>query len=80
VVASYGKFLTTEQWFDDPNDPFNRAPSVISYDYETRQKVTQNRCVWIAGLSDEAGAGSGVRGSEAGGDADREEVASSRNL
>jgi len=58
VVASYGKFLTTEQWFDDPNDPFNRAPSVISYDYETRQKVTQNRCVWIAGLSDEAGAGS----------------------
>jgi hypothetical protein len=58
VVAAMGKFLTTEQWFDDKNDPFNRAPSVITYDYELKQQVLQDTRVWVAGLSDEAGAGS----------------------
>ncbi len=58
VVAAYGRFLTTEQWFDEENDPFGRAPSVITYDYEKREQVRQDRRVWVAGLSDEAGAGS----------------------
>ncbi len=58
VVASYGNFLTTEQWFHEENDPFGRAPSVITYDYEKREQVRQDRRVWVAGLSDEAGAGS----------------------
>ena len=58
VVAAYGNFLTTEQWFDEKNDPFGRAPSVITYDYEKREQVRQDRRVWVAGLSDEAGAGS----------------------
>jgi len=58
VVTSYGNFLTTEQWFDEKNDPFGRAPSVITYDYEERKQVRQDRRVWVAGLSDEAGAGS----------------------
>jgi len=58
VVASYGNFLTTEQWFNDENDPFGRAPSVITYDYEKKAQVKQDRRVWVAGLSDEAGAGS----------------------
>ena len=57
VIASYGKFLTTEQWFDDKNDPFGRAPSVITYDYEKKEQVTQDTRAWIAGLSDEGGAG-----------------------
>jgi hypothetical protein len=58
VVASYGKFLTTEQWFDVGDDPFGRAPSVITYDYEKKEQVRQDRRVWVAGLSDEGGAGS----------------------
>ncbi len=58
VVASYGNFLTTEQWFDEKNDPFGRAPSVITYDYEKKEQVRQDQRVWVAGLSDEAGAGS----------------------
>jgi hypothetical protein len=58
TVAAMGKFLTNEQWFDDKNDPFNRAPSVITYDYELKQQVVQDTRVWVAGLSDEAGAGS----------------------
>ena len=58
VIASYGHFLTTEQWFDNQEDPFHRAPSVITYDYEKKEQVTQDTRVWIAGLSDEGGAGS----------------------
>ena len=38
VIEDFGHFLTTEQWFDDPNDPFGRNPSSISYDYEKKEK------------------------------------------
>ena len=58
AVADLGHFLTKRQWFDDPADPFHRAPSIMSYDREANQIVTQDSRVWIAGLSDEAGAGS----------------------
>jgi hypothetical protein len=58
AVADLGRFLTTEQWFADSADPFHRAPSAITYDGEAHQQVAQDSRVWIAGLSDEAGAGS----------------------
>jgi hypothetical protein len=58
VVADLGRFLTTEQWFEDPDDPFGRSPSVISYDYDKRWKVTEDNRAWIAGLGDEGGSGS----------------------
>jgi len=58
VVDDMGRFLTTEQWFERPDDPFERNPSVISYDYDTRKQVTEDNRAWIAGLSDEGGAGS----------------------
>jgi hypothetical protein len=57
LVKDFGRFLTHEQWFDKP-DTFHRNPSVITYDYENKQQVTQDSRVWIAGLSDEGGAGS----------------------
>jgi len=57
VVADNGHFLTTKQWFDDENDIFGRGPSVITYNYETKQQVTQDNRAWICGLSDEGGAG-----------------------
>jgi len=57
AVADMGQFLFHQQWFDQVNDPFHRAPSIISYDDDGKQ-VTQDSRVWIAGLSDEAGAGS----------------------
>jgi len=55
VITSYGKFLTTEQWYENKNDTFGRSPSVITYDYEKKQQVTQDPRVWIAGLGDEGG-------------------------
>ncbi|HKK43975.1 MAG TPA: DUF5695 domain-containing protein, partial [Balneolaceae bacterium] len=58
VAKDLGHFLTTKQWFDKPNDPFHRNPSVITYDYYAKRQVTQDNRVWIAGLSDEGGAGS----------------------
>jgi hypothetical protein len=58
AVADMGHFLTTRQWFNDTTDPFHRAPSAITYDREANQQVLQDSRVWIAGLSDEGGAGS----------------------
>ena len=58
AIDDLGNFLFTKQWFDQKNDPFHRAPSVMSYDREANAIVTQDNRVWIAGLSDEAGAGS----------------------
>lgn len=58
AVAALGRFLTHEQWYTDRSDPFGRAPSVISYDNQAHQYVLQDYRAWIAGLSDEAGAGS----------------------
>ncbi|RED23280.1 hypothetical protein BD847_2328 [Flavobacterium cutihirudinis] len=57
TVNDFGHFSTTAQWFDKKDDPFHRNPSVISYDYETKKQVSQDSRVWIAGLSDEGGAG-----------------------
>lgn len=57
VVADMGRFLTTKQWYVDPNDPFHRSPSVMTYDREVNQIVTQDSRVWIAGLGDEGGGG-----------------------
>jgi hypothetical protein len=58
AIADMGHFLFHEQWFNQANDPFHREPSIISYDDEAGKQVTQDSRVWIAGLSDEAGAGS----------------------
>lgn len=55
AVADLGRFLTTRQWFVDPDDPFRRSPSVMSYDREEDRIVTQDSRVWIAGLGDEGG-------------------------
>jgi hypothetical protein len=58
AISDLGNFLFTKQWFDDPNDPFHRSPSVLSYDRETNKLVTQDSRAWIAGLGDEGGSGS----------------------
>ena len=60
AVADLGRFITTRQFYDDENDPFDRAPAILSYDRETDGIVTQESRAWIAGMSDEGGAGSWV--------------------
>jgi hypothetical protein len=58
VVRDLGSFLFTRQWYENPDDPFKRSPSVMSYDRSKNAIVGQDHRVWIAGLSDEGGAGS----------------------
>src|ERR1019366_7275265 len=58
--ADLGNFLFTKQWFTDTNDPFHRAPSVMTYDRGHNRIVTQDARAWIAGLQDEGGSGSWV--------------------
>jgi hypothetical protein len=60
AVADLGRFATTKQWYDDPHDPFGRTPAILTYDREADRIVTQEHRVWIAGMSDEGGAGSWV--------------------
>jgi hypothetical protein len=60
AVADLGNFLFTKQWFTDADDPFHRAPSVMTYDRGHNRIVTQDGRVWVAGLQDEGGAGSWV--------------------
>jgi hypothetical protein len=62
TVADLGNFLFTKQWYDNPNDPFKRSPSIISYDRSKNAVVEQDHRAWIAGLSDEGGAGSWLAG------------------
>src|SRR5579862_1146375 len=57
AIADMGQFLTTKAWFTDESDPFHRAPSVMSYDRANNRIVLQDTRAWIAGLSDEGGAG-----------------------
>ena len=58
IISDMGSFLTNEQWYENPDDPFKRHLSVISYDYGRMQQVDQDGRAWVAGLSDEGGAGS----------------------
>lgn len=58
-MSDLGNFLTTEQWWENDDDPFKRSPSVMNYDYDVKQILTQERRSWFPlGLSDEAGAAS----------------------
>ena len=58
AVSDLGRFLFDKQWYENPADGFGRSPSIMSYDRERNAIVTQDKRVWIAGLSDEGGAGS----------------------
>jgi hypothetical protein len=58
ALSEFGNFLTTDQWYTNTSDPFGRAPSVITYNRATNDYVLQDNRTWIAGLSDEGGAGS----------------------
>ncbi len=60
VMSDLGRFTTMRQWFADRSDPFGRPPAILTYDRETNRIVAQDHRVWIAGMSDEGGAGAWV--------------------
>lgn len=57
VLGDLGRFISTRHWYDDPSDPFKRGPSFMTFDRERNAVVLQDQRVWMAGLSDEGGAG-----------------------
>ncbi|KAL5373590.1 hypothetical protein DPSP01_012591 [Paraphaeosphaeria sporulosa] len=57
TLADMGNFFTTRAYFNKTSDPFNRAPSIMTYDHEAGAIVEQDSRVWIAGFSDEGGTG-----------------------
>ncbi|CAO2648194.1 Nn.00g074610.m01.CDS01 [Neocucurbitaria sp. VM-36] len=57
ALADLGHFFTTSAHYTNTSDPFNRAPSIMTYDREANKVVEQDSRVWIAGLSDEGGTG-----------------------
>jgi hypothetical protein len=60
VMADIGHFTTTNQWFEGKDDPFHRSPAILTYDREDNKILTQDSRAWVAGMSDEGGAGSWV--------------------
>ena len=58
TIDNYGHFLNTKQWFEKDDPYFHRSPGYITYDNELHKQVVQDGRVWIAGMSDEGGAGS----------------------
>jgi hypothetical protein len=60
TMADLGRFSTTQEWYENPQDPFHRNPAILTYDREAGRVVTQEPRVWIAGMSDEGGAGAWV--------------------
>lgn len=56
ALTDLGGFLTTTAWYEEPSDPFGRSPSVMTYDRELGQRVTQSNQAWVAGLGDDGGA------------------------
>ncbi|MGC4087165.1 MAG: DUF5695 domain-containing protein [Polyangiaceae bacterium] len=56
VVSDMGTFLTTKDWYVNSSNPFGRSPSVMTYDHELGQIVTQSRQAWVCGLGDDGGA------------------------
>lgn len=57
VLDDLGRFIATKHWYDDASDPFKRGPSFMTFDRERNAVVLQDQRVWMAGLSDEGGAG-----------------------
>lgn len=60
AMADLGHFATTKQWYENADDPFHRSPGILTYDRSENRILTQDGRVWVAGMSDEGGAGSWV--------------------
>lgn len=57
ALADLGAFTTTHQWYEGKGDPFGRSPGLLTFDKEADAVVLTDHRPWIAGMSDEGGAG-----------------------
>ena len=63
-VEHYTTALSDKQFYTEANDAFSRSPSYLNFDRRLHGNqggvILQNNLAWIAGLSDECGAGPAV--------------------
>lgn len=59
-MTSFGAFIAKNHWYTNTKDPFARAYSFMDYDASVPDIIVQESRSYVAGLSDEAGAGSGM--------------------
>ena len=60
VVQSHADFLRVHQFRDAHDDAFHRTAALMNWDRDRGAQILQEARAWIAGLSDECGAGPGV--------------------
>ena len=61
-LESLGRFTAQHQWVGaETADPFGRSSSVMPWDFEAGTLIWQDDRSYVAGLSDEAGAGPGLQ-------------------
>ncbi len=56
IMSQMGEFLTSKAWYENPQDPFGRSPSVMTYDRGTDSILLQCTRAWVCGLGDDGGA------------------------
>ena len=61
LVATFGEHGATKAWLPvGSEDPWHRDGAFFGWDAVGNQRATQERRVYMSGLSDEAGAGAGL--------------------
>ena len=64
LIQTYTDTLRTKQFYDNPADPFHRTAALLNWNRDADSgnggQILQESRAWIAGLSDECGAGPAV--------------------
>ena len=55
LLKARAKFIVERQFYDNPEDPFNRHHMFLPFDYRLRSTYLEADCVWEVGGSDEYG-------------------------
>jgi hypothetical protein len=60
TIESIGEHSENKNWYAETSDAFRRAPGFLTFNKKTDSVVLQDNRTWIAGISDDGGAGSFV--------------------
>ena len=55
MLKTRGRFIIERQWYENPDDPYNRHHMFLPFDYGKKSTFTDSQEVWEVGGSDEFG-------------------------
>jgi hypothetical protein len=55
MLKTRGRFIIERQWYENPDDPYNRHHMFLPFDYDRMSTFTDSQAVWEVGGSDEFG-------------------------